>query len=364
MIVDGSRADRLSATLAERGCDALLVTGAANVRWLTGFTGSHGAALVGSGSGAIGHVFATDFRYVTISAEQVSEVFERVIATDLIEALVAPVVGGESLRLGFDDAQLSVREHARLTELCGPGITLVAAGGAVEDLRVIKEPHEIERMRAAALLADGALSAVLESGLIGRTERAVALELEVRMRELGAESVSFSPIVAAGAHGALPHAEPRDVAIPANTLVVIDWGAQLEGYASDCTRTFATGPLSDHDASIYDLVLEAQLAALADVRAGRLGREVDAVARDVIEAGGHGEEFGHGLGHGVGIEVHEAPRLSRQGETALAPGMVVTVEPGVYVPGVVGVRIEDLVVVTDGAPDVLNSLTKELWTVS
>ncbi|HEV2770089.1 MAG TPA: M24 family metallopeptidase, partial [Solirubrobacteraceae bacterium] len=171
----------------------------------------------------------------------------------------------------------------------------------------------------------------------------------------------FAPIVAAAQHGALPHAEPRDVAIPADTLVVVDWGAQLDGYASDCTRTYATGQLDPQARAIYDLVERAQAQALAAVRPGPSGKEVDAVARDVIEAAGHGEHFGHGLGHGVGMEVHEAPRLSRQaGDDPLQAGHVVTVEPGVYVPGRVGVRIEDLVAITADGHEVLSSLPKEL----
>jgi Xaa-Pro aminopeptidase len=191
----------------------------------------------------------------------------------------------------------------------------------------------------------------------------VALDLEFAMRRRGAQGVAFSPIVAAGEHGALPHAEPRAVAIEAGTLVVIDWGAQLDGYASDCTRTFATGELDPRDRAVYDLVLLAQEQALAAVRPGPTGREVDAVARSIIEQAGHGEHFGHGLGHGVGLEVHEGPRLSKQGNDALAAGNVVTVEPGVYVPGAVGVRIEDLVVVTDDGNEVLSGMPKALRTV-
>jgi Xaa-Pro aminopeptidase len=166
--------------------------------------------------------------------------------------------------------------------------------------------------------------------------------------------------VAAGAHGALPHAEPREEEIPAGTLCVIDWGAQLDGYASDCTRTFATGDVDPRDREVYELVQTAQEAALAAVRPGPTGREVDAVARAIIDAAGHAEHFGHGLGHGVGLEVHEGPRLSKQGEDALRAGMVVTVEPGVYVPGAVGVRIEDLVIVTEEGAEVVSSLPKEL----
>jgi Xaa-Pro aminopeptidase len=180
---------------------------------------------------------------------------------------------------------------------------------------------------------------------------------------MGAEAASFPPIVAAGAHGALPHAEPREVAIPPGTLVVIDWGAQLDGYASDCTRTFATGDVDPRDREVYDLVLRAQEAALAAVRPGPTGREVDAVARAIIDQAGHAEHFGHGLGHGVGLAVHEGPRLSKTGDEALRSGMVVTVEPGVYVPGAVGVRIEDLVIVTDDGAEVVSSLPKALQVV-
>jgi Xaa-Pro aminopeptidase len=191
----------------------------------------------------------------------------------------------------------------------------------------------------------------------------VALDLEFTMRRMGASGASFEPIVAAGPHGALPHAVPRDVEIPTGTLVVIDWGAQLDGYASDCTRTFATGELDPRDREVYDLVLAAQEAALEAVRPGPTGREVDAVARDIITAGGHGEHFGHGLGHGVGLEVHEGPTLSKRGDVALEAGHVVTVEPGVYVPAAVGVRIEDLVAVTGEGHEVLTQLPKQLQTV-
>ena len=211
-----------------------------------------------------------------------------------------------------------------------------------------------------ARLADAALEDVLAAGLAGRTEREIALEIEFAIRRRGAQGVSFPPIVAAAEHGALPHAEPRDVPIPAGTLVVIDWGAQLDGYASDCTRTFATGELDPRDRAIYELVLRAQQEALAALRPGPTGRDVDAVARAIIDEAGHAEHFGHGLGHGVGLEVHEGPRLSKQGDDMLAAGNVVTVEPGVYVPGAIGVRIEDLVLITADGGEVLNGLPKEL----
>jgi Xaa-Pro aminopeptidase len=189
------------------------------------------------------------------------------------------------------------------------------------------------------------------------------VQLEAACRARGASELSFESIVASGAHGALPHAEPRDVEIPAGVLVTIDWGAKLDGYCSDCTRTYATGELSDEASEVYGLVLDAQVQALDAVRAGAGGREVDAVSRDIISAGGHGEHYGHGLGHGVGLDVHEAPRLAPTSEDTLAAGNVVTVEPGVYVPDSLGVRIEDLVVVTDGGREVLSGLPKELTVV-
>jgi Xaa-Pro aminopeptidase len=236
----------------------------------------------------------------------------------------------------------------------------------VEKLREVKQPSELARIRAASELADAALREVLEAGLVGRSERDVAIDLELRMRRLGAEGPSFPSIVAAGPHGALPHAEPRDEPIARDTLVTIDWGALLDGYCSDCTRTYATGEhLPEGAREVYELVLAAQLAGLAAVRVGPNGKEIDAVAREAIEAAGHGGHFGHGLGHGVGLEVHEAPRLSRTaGDRPLRAGSVVTVEPGIYVPGRYGVRIEDLVAVTDNGPLVLTGLAKELTIVS
>lgn len=358
MTVPAARVSRVDAELDERGLDALLVTDLVNVRWLTGFTGSNAAVVTGPGV----RRFITDFRYVTQAAEQLGDAWEREVSKDLLEQVAEPLTG--PLRLGFDDAHMAVRDHVRLAELAPEGVELVGAGGLMEDLRAIKDAGELERIRAAAVLADAALEEVLARGLVGRTEREVALDIEVTMRRLGASSPSFPPIVAAGAQGALPHAEPRDVAIPPDTLVVVDWGAQLDGYASDCTRTFATGPLEDRARAVYELVLRAQEAALDTVRPGPTGKEVDKVARDLIEAGGHGEHFGHGLGHGVGLEVHEGPRLSTKGETPLQAGMVVTVEPGIYVPGQVGVRIEDLVAVIPEGREVLSSMDKALQVVA
>lgn len=363
------RLARLASALAERELDALMVDSLVDIGYLTGFSGSHAMVLVVADQAReeLGrHRFLTDFRYETQSAEQVLDVFERVIVSgDLLDA-VAHALDGRSGRLGFNDASVSVKAYEHLRELLGEAWELVPAGGAVEGLRAIKDAGEVARIRAASELADEALRLVLEEGLVGRTEREVAIELELRMRRLGAQAPSFPSIVASGDHAALPHAQPRDHQIARDVLVTIDWGALHEGYCSDCTRTYATGEaISAQARGVYELVLSAEEQGVAAVRAGLSGREVDAVAREVIEQAGHGEHFGHGLGHGVGMEVHEGPRLSRTaGEALLQAGNVVTVEPGVYLPGRLGVRIEDLVVVTDDGHEVLTGLPRELTVVS
>jgi len=353
------RVDRLLARLPRAGADVMLVTDLVNVRYLTGYTGTNGIALIGAQTRS----FLTDFRYVEQAAEQVDSSFDRLEAPqDLLEA-VEDLLPEGSCRLGFEDEHLSVRDHARLRELFAERVGLVAVPGLVEELRMVKDDEEITRIRAAAALADAALADVLGQGLVGRTEREVALAVEVAMRARGAERPSFETIVAAGAHGALPHASPRDVRIETSQLVVIDWGAQLDGYCSDCTRTVATGHPGAPVQEVYALTLAAQVAGLEGVRPGVSGCEVDASARRMIDAGGHGEHFGHGLGHGVGLEIHEAPRLSPRSEATLEPGNVVTVEPGIYLPGEFGVRIEDLVVVRAEGCDILTGLPKSLTVV-
>jgi len=356
-----TRAAQLAEAAASRELDAVLVSEAVNLRYLTGFTGTNGLAVVGAGDGV--RAFVTDFRYVE-RAEQEVEGFDRLTGErDLLDSVAGALPAARPLRLGFDDEHVSVRAHARLGEALGDGVHLQPAGGMVESLREVKEAGERRAIAAAAGLADTALRAALERGLAGRTERDFARDLENEIRRAGAEGPSFPSIVAAGAHGALPHAEPRDAEIPPGTLVVVDWGARVDGYCSDCTRTFATGELDPQAAEIYALVQRAQRVGLDAVRAGRTGREVDAAARDLIAEAGHGERCGHGLGHGVGLEVHEGPRLSKAGSDRLRAGSVVTVEPGVYLPGRFGVRIEDLVVVGEEGPEILSSLSKELTVV-
>jgi Xaa-Pro aminopeptidase len=351
-----SRAERLAAAVGEQDLGALLITNLPNLRWATGFTGTNGAAIVGPEI----RLFFTDFRYVEQAADQVAE-FERLRAGRDLLADAAERLSG---RVGFEDQWLSVRSYNRLNDAVADEVELVGASGIVESLREVKETYEIDAMRAAAAIADQAYAELAETGIAGRTEKQIAAALEVRMRELGAEDRSFPAIVASGAHGALPHAVPRDRPVERDTFMIVDMGCVVDGYCSDCTRTFATGAISDDAREVYNLVSAAQVAGLDAVRAGADCRGVDTVARDIIDAAGHGEHYGHGLGHGVGLEVHEGPRLAQTATGSLRAGNTVSVEPGVYLPGKLGVRIEDLVAVTDDGCDILTGFTKELVTLA
>jgi Xaa-Pro aminopeptidase len=348
------RADRFAALVAERELDCFLVTDLVNIGYLTGFGGTNGACVCGDET----RVFLTDFRY-TERAESEVEGWEVVTIKDDWLGGIAERLAG---RTGFEDHHMSVRAKAKLEEKLAEGVSLEGAGGTVEKLRRVKDEAELAAITAAAELADGVWRWTLEHGLAGRTELDVARAAEARMRELGAEP-SFPTIVAAGPNGALPHAEPGEREIGRGELVVFDMGAKLDGYCSDGTRTFATGEPGEHAREVYEVVRQAQAAALDAVSAAARAEAVDDVARELIAAAGHGERFGHGLGHGVGLEVHEEPRVSQRSEDVLAPGEVVTIEPGVYLPGDLGVRIEDLVVVTDDGYRNLSGLPKDLQLV-
>jgi Xaa-Pro aminopeptidase len=344
------RGDRLADLVAKRELDLYLVADLVNVRYLTGFGGTNGACVCGPGT----RVFLTDFRYTERAAAEVGEWEVVTVEGDWLAGIAARLSG----RVGFEDDHLSVRSHRKLEERV-EGVELAPAGGLTEELRRVKDEEELEAIAAAARLADEVYEWTLERGVEGRTERDVARAAVARIRELGAEP-SFPPIVAAGPNGALPHAEPGDREIGEGELLVFDMGAELDGYCSDCTRTFAVGEPGEEAREVYELVGRAQAAALEAIRPGEHGRDLDAVARAVIEEGGHGEGFGHGLGHGVGMEVHEAPRLSKASEDTVGAGEVVTVEPGIYLPGAFGVRTEDLVVVTEDGHRNLSGLPKDL----
>jgi Xaa-Pro aminopeptidase len=348
------RGDRLEKLLAERELELMLVTDLTNVRYLTGFTGTNGACVCGPGT----RLFLTDFRYTERAAAEVEGWEVATVAKDWLGG-IASRLGG---RFGFEDDQMSVRLLAKLKEKLPDGAEPVAAGGLVERLRRVKDEGELAAIAAASELADEVWGWALERGLAGRTERDVARAAEARIRELGGDP-SFPAIVAAGPHGALPHAEPGEREIGRGELVVFDMGARLDGYCSDGTRTFATGEPGERGREVYEVVREAQAAALEAIAAGEKGEAIDTVARKLIDDAGHGERFGHALGHGVGLEVHEEPKLAQRSEDVLEPGEVVTVEPGIYLPGELGVRIEDLVVVTADGLRNLSGLPKELQLV-
>src|SRR5918994_2238484 len=275
-----TRAERLAGLVAERGLDMLFVSDLTNVRYLTGFTGTNGACLIGETE----RIFFTDFRYTERAKQEVEAEWERPAAE---RELVPQVVGRMKGKVGFEDAKLSVRQLAKLEAAAGDDVDFVPAGDLVERLRAVKEPSELEAIAASAELTDGVYGWAIERGLAGKTEREVARACEARIRELGAEP-SFPPIVATAANGALPHAEAGERKIGSGELVVFDMGAELDGYCSDCTRTYATGDPSDEAREVYELVLRAQKAALHAIRPGAGGKEVEAVPREMIAEAGHG----------------------------------------------------------------------------
>jgi Xaa-Pro aminopeptidase len=343
-----TRLEPLRETLEE----PLLVSNGSNIRYLVGFSSSNAALLV-EPDGA--HLFS-DFRYAEAGRDVEDAEFveaKRNLFADLAERL--------SGRIGFE---ADATTYAQYETLAAGDLELVPRRGLVEALRAVKDDGELDAIRKAAQITSEAYERLADERFIGRTERELAWLLDSLFHELGAAGPAFETIVAGGAYGARPHSRPTDAVIEPGTTVVIDAGAQVDGYCADCTRTFATGALPDQLEEAYAVCLQGQEAGLAATRAGATGVDTDAAARDVIEAAGFGAQFGHGLGHGVGLDVHEAPRLSRESNDTLAAGNVVTVEPGIYLEGLGGIRIEDLVVVTDGKPEILTSFTKELVTVS
>ncbi len=360
--MSAARRERVLGRLEARGAAALVVTHPPSVRYLTGYIGSNGIAVL-SGRGT---TLLTDGRYAVSARAQVDDGVEVVIGTrDLLRetAVAAAELTDPGDRVAVESVHMSIAQGDRLrgllAEAAGGAREMAPEAGIVEPVRAVKEPDEIDAVRRAALVADRALERVVARGLAGRTERDVAWALLEAFRDEGAEGPSFDVIVAAGPNGARPHAVPGDEVIPGDALVVIDLGAVVDGYCSDMTRTVILGDPGEDLLRAYAVCLDAQRAALAAVRPGIGCADLDAVARDVIDAAGFGEAFGHGLGHGVGLEIHEGPRLGREAPGVLEPGMVVTIEPGIYVEGRGGVRIEDLVVVTDDGCEVLSGAPKD-----
>jgi Xaa-Pro aminopeptidase len=342
-----TRLERLQASLEE----PLLVSNLVNVRYLAGFDSSNAALVVEPERVRL----FSDFRYAELGRSIQGVEFVET-KRSLYAALAELLEGGH----GFEADDLT---YGKWETLSAGGLELVPRRGLVEALRAVKDESELDAVRRAAAVTSEAYARFAEETFVGRTERELAWRMDELFHELGAEGPAFETIVAAGPNGARPHSRPSDREVGPGEAVVVDSGARLDGYCSDCTRTFATGPLPERLQEAYAVCLEAQLAGLEAVRVGATGVEADAAARRVIEEAGFGEAFGHGLGHGVGVDVHEAPRLARESSDTLVAGNVVTVEPGIYLEGLGGIRIEDLVIVGEDAPEVLTGFTKDLLSV-
>jgi len=351
MSESADRLSRLRDRMRTAEIDGLVVSSPSNIFYLSGFRGSSGVVLIAEQRSRL----FSDFRYRLQAREQAPD-FEFVEVPRRLLARVGEAAGEDGLqRLRYDPAHLTCGMRDQLSE-GARGLDLAPAEGLVEALRSVKSADEVERIAAAAALADMALARMVELLRPGATEREIALGGEFLMRRQGAEAAAFDVIVASGPRSALPHAETTDRELRPGDLVVIDIGARVSGYCSDMTRTFAVQSAPKAAQDIYGVVYRAQRAAAAGVRAGAVCGDVDSIARAVIEDAGHGDDFGHGLGHGVGIDVHEAPRLAKDQDAALVAGNVVTVEPGIYVDGLGGVRLEDLLVVrAEGAETLTGS---------
>lgn len=353
--VHSGRRRRLLEAVATLDVDAVLLTRPVNVRYLTGFTGSNAALLLSP----VTALLATDGRYVLQAAAQSPDVdllLERAVAP----ALVAHAQAG-GMRRVLVEAHGVTLGLAETLRAVAPQVELVPARAAVEAMREVKDDDELAALTRACAISDRALAEVLPTVAVGRTEREIARELEHRMSLYGAEAPAFPSIVAGGPHSAVPHHEPTDRPLRRGDLLKIDFGARYDGYHADMTRTFVVGAEpADWQREIHAVVAAAQRAGRDALAPGVSAREVDAVARRVVADAGYAEAFPHGLGHGVGLEIHEAPMLGSAAEARLGDRVPVTVEPGVYLPGRGGVRIEDTLVVRDGAPSLLTTTSREL----
>ncbi|MEM6799516.1 MAG: Xaa-Pro peptidase family protein [Planctomycetota bacterium] len=351
-----ARRRRLRQLIKKQKADALLVTSFVNVTYLTGFTGDDSYLLVTLDS----EVLVSDSRYTTQLEEECHglPVIIRETGETMLAAVVAALSQHGLQRLAAEAESMTVGHFTKLSE-AAEGVTITPASGLVEQLRVVKDKSEIEATRVAAMQARRAFE-VVRAGLTGDdTEKQIAAELEYQARRFGAKCLSFPPIVAVGPRAALPHANPSDQRIGEAPFALIDWGANSGLYMSDITRVLLTGKPPAKLKKIYDIVLKAQLAAIDAIRPGAKCEDIDATARKIITKAGFGKNFGHGLGHGTGLEIHEAPRLARDQTNELRPGMIVTVEPGIYLPGWGGVRIEDDILVTKTGHEVLTDVPKQ-----
>ncbi|NLG55050.1 MAG: M24 family metallopeptidase [Rhodococcus sp.] len=359
--------------LEQREVESVLVTNLINIRYLTGFTGSNAALLIYAGDTDADERtrICTDGRYVSQVATQVPDlqaIISRACAEELIERASTNEVGAATSgvrTLGFESHVATVEQFRGWEKLVSGGPELVSTPRIVEPLREVKDDFEVAQLRAACACADAALAALLAAGGLrpGRSEKQVRRDLENLMLEYGANGIAFETIVATGANSAVPHHRPTDAVLAHGDFVKLDFGAQIGGYHSDMTRTYVLGAAADWQRDVYDLVARAQAAGRAALAPGAQVVDVDGAARQVIADAGHGDLFLHGLGHGVGLEIHEAPGIGQRGSGTLSDGAAVTVEPGVYFSGRGGVRIEDTLVVREDGPELLTLTDKELTLV-
>lgn len=349
------RSERLIDLAQKGGIDAVIVSGMPNMRYFSGFTGDSGMLIVSQS----GRHLLSDFRYTEQAHSQAPD-FEYMefargsqykLCGDILKSLGAK-------RVGFEEGEVSFAQYLEMRSACGTDLTGV--DNEINSIRSIKDEAELDKIKNACKIADSAFEKILSSISPGANEIDIALELEFVMRKQGAQGISFSPIVASGPHGSLPHAIPTNRKIASGDLVTLDFGCIADGYCSDMTRTIAVGKVAQEHVNVYNICLEAQRKAANGVKPGMTGRESDALARSLIEAAGFGERFGHGLGHGVGIQVHEEPRLSPQSDTRLLEGMVFSIEPGIYLNSKMGVRIEDIGVLRADGFESFCSSPKEL----
>ncbi|WP_042162710.1 M24 family metallopeptidase [Paenibacillus gorillae] len=353
-----ARVERLRQSMAEQGLEAILIGSSHNRKYLSGFTGSSGTVVITHQDSFL----LTDFRYMTQAPQQAAG-FKVIEHGPRVMDSVRELLAASGIReLAFEQDQVSYGEYVAWSEQLD-NVVLKPAAGLVEQLRMIKDEAELRIMKEAADLADAAFSHVQKLLQPGVRESDIALELEMYMRSHGAASTSFETIVASGERSALPHGVASDRLIGKDEFVTLDFGAYYRGYCSDLTRTVVVGEPTAKHREIYGIVLEAQLHALEHIRPGMTGKQADALARDIIAKYGYGDQFGHSTGHGLGMEVHEQPRLSKLSDMILTPGMTVTVEPGIYLPGFGGVRIEDDIVITESGIKILTSSPKELLTL-
>lgn len=348
------RLKQIREKLNEFGLDGLLITNSKNRRYMTGFTGTAGIVVISLTKA----VFITDFRYVEQAKNQVKN-YEIVQHKGPIHEEVASLVKELGIKkMGFEQDEMTYGTYKLYDNIVSA--QLVPTSGMIESLRLIKCEDEIQILKEAAAIADQAFEHILKVIKPGVTELVVSNELEFYMRKLGATSSSFDTIVASGERSALPHGVASNKVINTGELVTLDFGAYYKGYCSDITRTVAVGEISDDLKNIYDIVLQAQLRGMNGVKAGMTGKQADALTRDYIAEKGYGDYFGHSTGHGIGLDIHEGPALSMKSDTVLVPGMVVTVEPGIYLQGVGGVRIEDDIVITKDGNAALTQSPKQL----